>query len=84
MLILISIKVVTRRVWENYIEQVENIRHTVLIKEIYKLKSKTTERVFADAKEKHEMRYAKYRGLDKFKMKLNTLFAWMNLKKLAN
>ena len=78
------VKVVTRHVWENYIEQVEDLRHTVGIKEIYKLRSETIERVFADAKEKHGMRYTQYRGLSKVKMELNLLFACMNLKKLAN
>lgn len=77
-------KVVTRHVWEDYIEQVEDIRHTVGIKDIYKLRSETIERVFADAKEKHGMRYTQYRGLAKVKMELNLLFACMNLKKLAN
>lgn len=79
-----NVKVVTRHVWGNYIEQVEDIRHTVGIKEIYKLRNETIERVFADAKEKHGMRYTQYRGLDKVKMELNLLFACMNLKKLAN
>lgn len=78
------VKVITRHVWESYIEQVEDIRHTVGIKEIYKLRSETIERVFADAKEKHGMRYTQYRGLAKVKMELNLLFACMNLKKLAN
>lgn len=78
------VKVVTRHVWENYMEQVEDIRHTIGIKEIYKLRSETIERVFADAKEKHGMRYTQYRGLAKVKMELNLLFACMNLKKLAN
>ena len=53
-------------------------------KEIYKLRSQTIERVFADAKEKHGMRYTQYRGLEKVRMELNLLFACMNLKKLAN
>lgn len=79
-----NIKVVTRHVWENYMEKVEDIRHTIGIKEIYKLRSETIERVFADAKEKHGMRYTQYRGLNKVRMELNLLFACMNLKKLAN
>lgn len=78
------IKLVTRHVWEEYMEQVEDIRHTQGIKETYKLRSQTIERVFADAKEKHGMRYTQYRGLKKIKMELNLLFACMNLKKLAN
>ncbi|WP_242946034.1 transposase, partial [Clostridium sp. DSM 8431] len=51
--------------------------------EIYKLRSQTIERVFADAKEKHGMRYTQYRGIKKVRMELNLLFACMNLKKLA-
>ena len=77
------VKVVTRHVWENYLETVEDIRHTRGIKEIYSLRSQTIERVFADAKEKHGMRYTQYRGIQKVRMELNLLFACMNLKKLA-
>lgn len=76
-------KVVTRHVWERYMEMVEDIRHTRGIKDIYSLRSQTIERVFADAKEKHGMRYTQYRGIKKVKMELNLLFACMNLKKLA-
>jgi len=64
-------------------EQVEEIRHTNGIKQIYNLRSRTIERVFADAKEKYGMRYTQYRGIDKVKMELNLLFGCMNLKKLA-
>ena len=46
-------------------------------------RKETIERVFADAKEKHGMRYTQYRGLDKIKMELNLLFSCINLKKLA-
>lgn len=79
-----SVKVITRHVWENYMEQVEDIRHTNGMKERYKQRKETIERVFADAKEKHGMRYTQYRGLAKIKMELNLLFGCMNLKKLAN
>lgn len=65
-------------------EQVEEIRHTKGYKEIYKLRSQTIERVFADAKELHGMRYTRHRGLKKVKEELTLLFACMNLKKLAN
>lgn len=78
-----SVKVITRHVWENYMEQVEEIRHTIGMKERYKQRKETIERVFADAKEKHGMRYTQYRGLAKIKMELNLLFGCMNLKKLA-
>jgi transposase len=77
-------KIIARHVWEEYIEQVEDIRHTRGSKEIYAQRGQTIERVFADAKELHGMRFARHRGLDKFTMELNLLFTCMNLKKLAN
>jgi hypothetical protein len=40
--------------------------------------------VFADAKEKHGMRYTLTRGLKKQSLKALLTFACMNLKKLAN
>jgi hypothetical protein len=76
-------KIVTRHVWEEYMERVEEIRHSEGSKEIYALRSQTIERVFADAKELHGMRYTQYRGLLKVKMELTLKFACMNLKKLA-
>ena len=41
------------------------------------------ERVFADAKEKHGMRWTTLRGLKKLSMQAMLTFAAMNLKKLA-
>lgn len=78
------VKVVTMHVWENYIERAEDIRHSPKGKEIYALRSQTIERVFADAKEKHFMRYTTYRGVAKLKMQTLLTFACMNLKKMAN
>ena len=76
-------KLVIRHVWEEYIEKVEDIRHSDGIREIYSKRSETIERVFADAKELHGLRYTQYRGLAKLKMELALKFACMNLKKLA-
>ncbi len=76
-------KVFTRHVWQDYIEMAEDIRHTPEGKEIYSKRGQTIERVFADAKEKHFMRYTYYRGLAKLKMQVLLTFAAMNLKKLA-
>ncbi|WP_243413827.1 transposase, partial [Pseudoflavonifractor phocaeensis] len=41
-------------------------------------------RVFADAKEKHAMRYTQYRGLAQVSNWVKLKFAAMNLKKLAS
>jgi len=77
-------KVVTRHIWEPYMEQAEDYRYTPQFKEIYDLRKETIERVFGDAKEKHGMRYTQLRGLLKVKMQAALTFACMNLKKLAN
>ncbi len=53
-------------------------------KDIYAKRKETIERVFADAKEKHGMRWTKLRGLKKVSMQAMLTFAAMNLKKLAN
>ena len=74
---------VYKRQWEGYMEKVEEIRHQTGMKEIYQKRKETIERVFADGKEKHGMRYTQYRGLAKVTMELTLLFACMNLKKLA-
>ena len=76
-------KVVTRHVWEDYVEIAEDLRHTAEGKQLYQARGETIERVFADAKEKHGMRYTHYRGLRKVGHYLKLLFACMNLKKLA-
>jgi len=76
-------KVVTHHVWSNYMEMAEDVRHSPEGKKIYSMRKETIERVFADAKEKHSMRYTHYRGLAKLKMEALLTFAAMNLKKLA-
>ena len=76
-------KTVTRHIWKDYIEQAEDIRHTELGKKTYAMRSQTIERVFADAKEKHGMRYTPYRGLKAVTNWVKLKFATMNLKKLA-
>ena len=62
---------------------VEGIRKTDLGKKIYAQRKKTIERVFADAKEKHAMRYTHHRGLAAVTRWVRLKFAAMNLKKLA-
>ena len=54
-----------------------------MYRELYKKRKETIERVFADAKEKHAMRYTRYRGLAQVTNWVKLKFAAMNLKKLA-
>ncbi len=77
-------KVLTRHIWQEYLDLVEQLRKTELGKEIYGLRKETIERVFADAKEKHAMRYTHHRGLARVTNWVRLKFAAMNLKKLAN
>ncbi len=46
-----------RHIWQDYLDVAEDLRHNHEIKEIYGKRKETIERVFADAKEKHGMRW---------------------------
>ena len=70
-------------IWQEYLDLVEQIRKTDRAKAIYAQRKETIERVFADAKEKHAMRYTPYRGLTAVTAWVKLKFAAMNLKKLA-
>ena len=76
-------KVITRHIWEDYLETSEDIRHTLGNKEIYMLRKETIERLFGSAKEQHGFRYTQYIGKTRMDMKAGLTFACMNLKKLA-
>ncbi len=76
-------KLVKRHVWQDYIEMAEDVRHSELGQETYDMRKRTIERVFADAKEKHGMRYTPYRGLARVTNWVRLKFAAMNLKKMA-
>ena len=76
-------KTVTRHIWADYVDMAEDIRHTPEYRDLYKLRQEKIERVFADAKEKHGMRYTQYRGLAQVTNWVKLKFAAMNLKKLA-
>ena len=76
-------KTMTRHVWHDCIERAEDVQHSPIGKKTCALRSQTIERVFADAKEKHAMRYTLYRGLPAVTAWVKLKFAAMNLKKLA-
>lgn len=77
-------KVFTTHIWQKYPDLVEQIRKTERAKKIYAQRKETIERVFADAKEKHAMRYTHHRGLTAVTRWVRLKYAAMNLKKLAN
>ncbi len=77
------IKLVTRHIWESYLEACEDIRQTLGKKELYSLRKETIERIFGTAKENHGFRYTQMFGKARMEMKVGLTFACMNLKKLA-
>ena len=77
------VKTVTRHIWADYVELAEDARHTPIYQRAYKARKETIERVFADAKEKHGLRYTRYTGLAQVRNWVKLKFAAMNLKKFA-
>ena len=76
-------KIFTVHIWQEYLDLVEQLRKTERGKELYARRKETIERVFADAKEKHAMRYTQHRGLAQVTNWVRLKLAAMNLKKLA-
>ena len=77
------VKIITRHVWEDYMEICEDIRYGIGNKERYKKRKETIERLFGTAKENHGFRYTQMYGKARMEMKVGLTFACMNLKKLA-
>ena len=77
------VKLVTRHVWEDYMEMCEDIRHTEGMREVYSHRKETIERIFGTAKENHGFRYTQMYGKARMQMKVALTYACMNLKKLA-
>ena len=76
-------KIVTRHIWEDYVEITEAIRHTLGMKDLYDKRKETIERLFGTAKENHGFRYTQMYGKARMQMKVGLTFTCMNLKKLA-
>ena len=77
------VKLVTRHVWEPYMETCEDIRQTIGMKDLYNQRKQTIERLFGTAKENHGFRYTQMFGKARMEMKAGLTFACLNLKKLA-
>ena len=75
------IKTVLKHLWNGYLELAEDYRHTPEIRKLYDRRKETIERVFADTKEKHSMRFTYFRGLARITNWVRLKFAAMNLKK---
>ena len=77
-------KTVQRHIWKDYEELADDARYTPAYAQLYKRRKETIERVFADAKEKHAMRYTQYRGLAQVTNWVKLKFVAMNLKKIGH
>ena len=69
------VKVFTRHIWEDYMETCEDIRHTLGMKDLYKKRKETIERLFGTAKENHGFRYTQMYGKARMEMKVGMTFA---------
>ena len=76
-------KLITRHVWQDFKEQIDAHRLTDLGKRLYAPRKETVERSFADAKELHGHRYARFRGRAKVQAQCLLSAACQNMKKMA-
>lgn len=76
-------KVMTRHVWEEDRATMDQNRLTDWGKAVYKRRCETVERSFADAKQLHGHRYARFRGLGKVQAQCLLAAACQNMKKIA-
>ena len=76
-------KSITRHVWQEYVDQANELRYTDTWKEIYPMRKLTIERIFGDCKENMGLRFTRVRGIEKNKANVTMIFACHNLKKMA-
>ncbi len=76
-------KVITRHIWQDEKDEVNNRRFEEKFKEEYPKRKQTVERIFADCKEQHGLRFSRVRGLEKNSNQALLIFACHNLKKMA-
>ncbi len=76
-------KVVRHHLYSDYLKYNRIYRLSEEGKSTYKLRKTSIERVFAEAKENHGLRFTRFRGLKKNRHIRCLLYACLNLKKLA-
>lgn len=76
-------KTVTRHVWQDARDKADAYRLTDWGKRLYKRRKETVERSFADAKQLHGHRYARFRGLTAVKIQCLLAATAQNIKKIA-
>ena len=76
-------KIIRRHVWENHKDDNKNFLKTEKGKAIYDRRKETVERSFADSKNLHGLRYARFRGHEKVSEQCLLTAAVQNMKKIA-
>ncbi|WP_255307229.1 IS1182 family transposase [Gilliamella sp. App6-5] len=76
-------KVITRHIWEADKEIANEIRLSQWGKKVYARRKETIERSFADAKQHHGHRYARFRGRAQVQMQCLLAAMAQNIKKIA-
>ena len=76
-------KVITRHIWQDKKDEVNQRRYEDLFKKEYPKRKETVERIFADCKEQHGLRFTRIRGLEKNSNQALLIFSCHNLKKMA-
>lgn len=74
---------IARHIWEEEKEKVRANKRTPSGKKLYKLRSQTIERSYADAKELHGFRYARRRGRKSVQEQAHLTAAAQNIKKMV-
>lgn len=78
------LKIVERHVWEEHHEKIKSNRESERGEYIKKRRSETIERSFADAKQLHGYRYARFRGLEKVESQALMTAITQNIKKIVS
>ena len=76
-------RLITRHVWQDARERNDANRKTAWGKAVYRRRKETVERSFADAKQLHGHRYARFRSLVKVRVQCLLAAAAQNIKKIA-
>jgi len=76
-------RLITRHVWAEARERTDANRKTAWGKAVYRRRKETVERSFADAKQLHGHRYARFRSLWRLRVQCLLAAAAQNIKKIA-
>jgi hypothetical protein len=76
-------RVITQHIWEHHKDVAKANKRTTTGKYVYKLRSQTIERSFADSKELHGFRWARFRGRKSVQEQAYLTATCQNMKKIA-